>query len=114
MRCIVFFSFTSIIKFPVTPYNIEYTIYACLVIIEVRPHCQIYLLVYRIYLFLEQLQHLIKLVRIGPESSISKAVVGYSLPKLAEKHVPLRNIEIPEMKVNCMQTDDELVINRSF
>ncbi|XP_050299365.1 uncharacterized protein LOC126738062 isoform X2 [Anthonomus grandis grandis] len=40
----------------------------------------------------------VKLVRIGPESSISKSVIGYSLSNLTEKHLPLKNIHIPEIK----------------
>lgn len=42
----------------------------------------------------------IKLVRIGPESSIHRDVLNYSLPKLAEKHLPLKLQDHPEIKVN--------------
>ncbi|KAH1003993.1 hypothetical protein HUJ04_003817 [Dendroctonus ponderosae] len=38
-----------------------------------------------------EMQTKIKCVRIGPESSISKGVQGYSLPRLAEKHMPLNH-----------------------
>lgn len=45
----------------------------------------------------------IKLVRIGPESSIHKDILNYSLPKLAEKHLPLKLQDHPEIKVNLNQ-----------
>lgn len=44
----------------------------------------------------------IKLVRIGPESSIHKDVLNYSLPKLAEKHLPLKLQDHSEIKVNLV------------
>ncbi|XP_066250848.1 probable helicase senataxin isoform X2 [Euwallacea similis] len=61
-----------------------------------------------------ELKYKIKLVRIGPETSISDDVRGYSLPKLAEKHLQVKNQDHPKFKVAKSKNENLVEFAKKF
>ncbi|XP_066142155.1 probable helicase senataxin isoform X2 [Euwallacea fornicatus] len=60
------------------------------------------------------LRYKIKLVRIGPETSISDDVRGYSLPKLAEKHLHVKNQDHPQFKAAKNKNENLVGFAKNF